>query len=176
MLTKMFDICMKRLLSVEGGFQKDYYDRGNWTSGVIGQGSLKGTKYGLTAMNYPDVDIEGMSEDTAKMIYERDWWIKFELGKLPSALQYLVFDAAIHHGNYNATRLLQKAVGTIADGVMGPKTRKAISEMDAKEIAFRFLSERLKYMTDINAWSHNAKGWTRRIAENLKFAAEDTSI
>ena len=69
MFNKVFD----RVIGHEGGFQADPKDRGNWTSGVVGQGELKGTKFGLAAMTYPHLDIKNLTVDQAKAIYFEDW-------------------------------------------------------------------------------------------------------
>lgn len=52
----------------EGGYGNDKRDRGNWTTGVIGEGELKGTKYGVSAMSYPDYDIENLTLEQAEKI------------------------------------------------------------------------------------------------------------
>ena len=39
----MFEKSFGRVFRNEGGFQKDPKDRGNWTSGKVGVGELKGT-------------------------------------------------------------------------------------------------------------------------------------
>ena len=52
-----FDAAFARLLGNEGGFDDDARDRGNWTGGRIGVGELKGTKYGVSAAAFPDLDI-----------------------------------------------------------------------------------------------------------------------
>ena len=41
-----FDEAFKRLIGHEGRFTNDRNDRGNWTTGIIGKGQLKVTKYG----------------------------------------------------------------------------------------------------------------------------------
>ena len=52
-----FDKAFDRLIGHEGEFTNDPKDRGNWTTGVIGRGQLKGTKFGISAMTYPHLDI-----------------------------------------------------------------------------------------------------------------------
>jgi lysozyme family protein len=53
-----FDDAFKGLILIEKGYQDDPNDRGNWTSGVIGIGELKGTKYGISAMClHPDTRV-----------------------------------------------------------------------------------------------------------------------
>jgi hypothetical protein len=42
-----------------------------WTTGIIGKGICKGTKYFISAMTYPDLDIKNLL-DQAKAIYKRD--------------------------------------------------------------------------------------------------------
>ena len=100
-------------------------DRGNWTSGTCNVGKCNGTKYGLSAMTYPILDIRNLTLNQAKDIYKRDWWDKLGMDKYPPALSYQMFDAAINHGSGRAIQFLQKAVGTTADGIIGLKTLTA---------------------------------------------------
>ena len=68
----VFDVIFDRVLGHEGGFQADPRDRGNWTGGEVGKGELKGTKYGVAAMTYPELDIESLTKADAKIIFRRD--------------------------------------------------------------------------------------------------------
>lgn len=169
----MFDKAFERVFTNEGGFQDDPKDRGNWTSGKVGVGELKGTKFGLAAMTYPQLDIKNLTLSQAKEIYKRDWWDKLGMERFRSAMQYQMFDAAINHGMHNATKILQYAVSAKADGIIGPKTRAAAASMELNDLLMCFLAERLVFMTDIRTWEHYGKGWARRIAHNLKLASKD---
>lgn len=169
----MFDKAFDRVFTNEGGFQDDPQDRGNWTSGIVGVGELKGTKFGLAAMTYPTLDIRNLTLEQAKVIYKRDWWDKLGMEQFRPAMQYQMFDAAINHGIYNATRILQYAIGTKSDGIIGPKTRAAASNMELNDLLMCFLAERLVFMTDIRTWDRYGKGWARRIAHNLQLASRD---
>ena len=169
----MFDKAFDRVFTNEGGFQIDPADRGNWTSGIVGQGELKGTKYGLSAMTYPNLDIKNLTLAQAKAIYKRDWWDKLGMEKFRPAMSYQMFDAAINHGMHNATKILQYAVGAKADGAIGPKTRSAAASMELNDLLMCFLAERLVFMTDVRTWDRYGKGWARRIAHNLKLASND---
>lgn len=169
-----FDKAFDRVIGHEGAFQAIHGDRGNWTSGVVGKGVLKGTKFGISAMTYPNLDIRSLTVQQAKEIYHKDWWVKLGMDLFKPALSYQMFDAAINHGMGNATKMLQRAVGTPDDGIIGPKTRAAVNAMLLNDILMCFLSERLDFMTYIGTWDDYGKGWARRIAKNLKLAAEDT--
>lgn len=168
-----FDKCFNRVIANEGGYQKDPTDRGNWTSGVVGRGQLKGTRYGISAMTYPDVDILNLTLEEAKKIYFEDWWIKFKMDRFSGSLSYQIFDSAINHGFYNATRMLQRALNVKPDGIIGPITLKASQDAEENDLLMLYLSERLVFMTHLKTWKINSKGWARRIAHNLIFATKD---
>lgn len=169
----MFDKAFERSLDSEGLFQNDREDRGNWTSGKVGVGELKGTKFGIAAMTYPHLDIQNLTVDQAKAIYYEDWWLKLGMERFRPAMQYQMFDAAINHGMYNATRILQWAVNAKADGIIGPKTLGSVRNTDLNDLLMQFLAERLVFMTEVRTWGRYGKGWARRIAHNLKLAAQD---
>lgn len=168
-----FDVVFDRVFLNEGGFQNDPEDRGNWTSGSIGIGDLRGTKFGISAMTYPDEDIENLSRDEAKEIYRRDWWDAMDLDLFCPALGYQMFDAAINHGRANAVKFLQRAVGVVEDGVPGPLTKKAVNVLELDYICIRFLAARLQFMTKISTWDRYGMGWAGRIVKNLEHAAQD---
>ncbi|MGL5669114.1 MAG: glycoside hydrolase family 108 protein [Shewanella sp.] len=168
-----FDTVFDRVIGHEGGFQDDSRDRGNWTGGEVGKGQLNGTKFGLSAMTYPELDIKNLTADQAKSIYKRDWWDKLKMKSYPPALAYQMFDAAINHGSGRANQFLQKAAGVNPDGVIGPVTMGAILKADLNDLLMLFIANRLQYFTEVKTWKTYCTGWTRRMAENLKFAAED---
>ena len=168
-----FDNAFDRVIGHEGGFTDDPLDRGNWTSGTCNVGKCNGTKYGLAAMTYPTLDIRNLTLSQAKDIYKRDWWDKLGMDKYPPALSYQMFDAAINHGSGRAIQFLQKAVGTTADGVIGPKTLTAVYSKDKNDLLLLFLAERLQYFTEVKTWKTYCTGWTRRVVQNLRYAAED---
>lgn len=168
-----FDQAFERLIGHEGKFTNDRQDRGNWTTGVIGKGQLNGTKYGISAMTYPDLDIKSLSLEQAKNIYKRDWWDKINADQIDSALVFQVWDFAINAGMGTAKRKLQLAVGVLDDGIIGNLTILAINKADFNDILLKFNAERLKYYTSLSTWSRYGKGWTLRVASQLNYAAMD---
>lgn len=169
----MFEVVFERTFGHEGGFQDDRRDRGNWTGGEVGKGELKGTKYGLSAMTYPDLDIKSISLLQAKQIYRRDWWEALKMDRWPKAMQYQMFDAAFNHGTGRANQFIQHAAGVDQDGKVGPKTLTAVMAMDVNDLLMRFLAKRLRYFTEVKAWDAYSRGWARRVAQCLEYAAED---
>ncbi len=169
----MFKVSFNRVFANEGSFQDDYKDRGNWSSGKVRVGELRGTKFGISAAAYPKLDIKNLTKLRAERIYRRDWWDALNMDSFKPALQYQMFDAAVNHGMHNATRIFQHAVGVKADGVIGPITKSKAAEIDVNDLLLHFLAERLVFITHIKTWSVFGKGWSRRIAHNLKYAARD---
>lgn len=171
----MFYKSFERVIGHEGGYTDDPNDRGNWTSGKVGEGELKGTKFGISAMSYPHLDIKNLTLDEAQTIYFNDFWVKNGIDQLPKAMQYQMFDASINHGFRNATKMLQRAVDVADDGIVGKNTMKAVGQYDQLNLVLLFNNERLKFYTDIRTWSQYGKGWARRVAGNLKLGSEDAS-
>lgn len=161
-MRKNFDIAFEKVIGHEGGFTDDRRDRGNWTTGVIGKGELKGTKYGVSAMTYPHLDIRNLTLAQAKAIYLQDFWIKAACDELPSGLDYMVFDMAINHGVAGAGRIVQTALGVKADGVLGPVSLKAVRERDPKKLIIETAVRRMLFFTRISTFATFGLGWTRR--------------
>jgi len=76
-------------------------------------------------------------------------------------------------GKKRAVMELQQAVGVTADGVIGPKTMEAVNAQDLNDVILTLTAERLRFYTSLSTWSTYGKGWTNRVADNLKYAAQD---
>lgn len=168
-----FTTVFERVFTTEGGFTNNPKDAGNWTGGEVGVGINKGTKFGIAANTYPDLDIKNLTREMAKEIYYKDWWIALGMERFSTAMQFQMFDAAFNHGMKNASKIYQRAVKTVDDGVLGVNTLKAASKMSEDDRLLRFLSYRLKFYTSLSTFKTFGAGWTNRVAENLLYAAED---
>ncbi|MBD3754234.1 MAG: secretion activator protein [Gammaproteobacteria bacterium] len=169
-----FDLAFEKVIGVEGGFQKDRRDRGNWTSGLIGKGQLKGTKFGISAMAYPDLDIENLTLEQAKDIYYRDYWTPVNGDALPVGVDYITFDTAVNHGTKPAAVLLQKAVGAVPDGAIGPRSLKRIVAKAPEDIIVEFAVRRALAYAGMKMLNTYGLGWYRRLFK-VTLAALDQS-
>lgn len=173
-MSDRFDLCFDRVVGHEGGLSLDRNDRGNWTSGKIGVGSLNGTKYGISAMAYPHVDIRNLTLQDAKDIYRRDYWNKCRCDDLPKAIDYLVFDAAVNHGNSRSARFLQTAVGANPDGIIGEKTvAKVNAKNDIIKVCSDFCVTRGLFYTNIGTFQRYKLGWFRRLFDTHATAVSE---
>ncbi len=168
-----FDLAFERVVGHEGGFAADPKDRGNWTTGVIGQGQCNGTKFGISAMSYPTLDIKNLTIEQAKAIYKRDFWDRAQADQYDAAIAYQLFDIAVNNGNGNAIRMLQRAVNVADDGQIGPRSIAAVKAMTVTDVIMRLNAERLLFITKLSTWPTYGKGWTNRVAGNLQFGAVD---
>lgn len=160
-----FDQCFERLIGHEGGYSNHPNDPGGETMWGI-------TKRVAVENGYTG-PMRELTREQAKAIYKSAYWDRAKADQYDPAIGFQLFDAAVNHGIGNAIRFLQRAVGTTADGIVGPKTLAAIAAMDVDDVLMRFNAERLQFYTDLSTWSTFGRGWARRVAGNLKYAAED---
>ena len=122
---------LDHILVNEGGFQNNYHDSGNWTSGVVGEGEQKGTKYGISTASYPHLDIKNLTINDSKQIYKRDFLASPETNYGKNRVAFKVMDMSVHMGAGNATAVVQKALNDLhgtdlldIDGKMGSDPNK----------------------------------------------------
>ncbi|MBW5416098.1 MULTISPECIES: glycoside hydrolase family 108 protein [unclassified Pseudomonas] len=169
-----FEMAFERVVGHEGNFQDDPNDRGNWTTGIIGEGQLKGTKFGISAMTYPKLDIKNLTLAQAKRIYKEDFWDRARLDQYDPGVAYQIFDAQVNHGPGNGIRFLQRAVKVVDDGDVGPKTLAAVREISVTDLVMQFNSQRLRFITKLQKFERYGAGWVNRVAGNLEYGAQDT--
>ena len=123
-----FDRAFEKTVRIEGGLSLDPDDNGNWTGGRKGLGTLKGTKYGISAARYPEEDIANLTIERAKYLYHRDFWNPLRLDEVRNeAIQEEIFDTNVNMGAggiilQRAINFLEIGTPLVEDGVIGPKT------------------------------------------------------
>lgn len=154
-----FDQAFDRLIGHEGGYVNNPADPGGET------------KFGISKRAYPDVEIASLTVEKAKDIYRRDFWEP--LGNVDPAIKFQVFDFAVNAGMQTAIRKLQSAIGVAEDGHWGPISAAKLASMNVNDVLLLFAAHRLLYYTSLSSFSTFGKGWTRRVAKDLIYAAED---
>ncbi len=150
---------------VEGVLSMDPDDKGNWTGGEVGSGELRGTKFGISAAAYPDVDVSTLTKDQAIVLYHRDYWEKIRGDMLPPRVAFVVFDSAVNQGVETASKLLQAAIGgeLVVDGIIGPHTLAAARSVEQTELVLDILSHRAVRYTRTKQWEKFGRGWMKRL-------------
>lgn len=158
-----FNEAFEKVLGHEGGLSMDRMDRGNWTSGKIGVGILKGTKYGISAMAYPRLDIMNLTLDEAKKIYHKDYWLKSKAHKLPKEIRYMYFDMAVNQGLSKAAKVLQKTAKVVQDGIIGNVTLNASENVTLTALALNRVYDYINIIIRNPLMIRYINGWFKRV-------------
>lgn len=159
-----FDDAFSFVIGIEKGFTDNPADPGNWTGGHVGVGACRGTKYGISAARYPDLDICRLTLEQCKALAKRDFWDVFHCDEFDPRIGSQLFDFSYNGGP--AARSLQQAAKVHADGVIGPATVAAVKAIDPDKIIGRLDAYRLMYLASLGRATF-ADGWMNRIAANL---------
>src|SRR6267154_1819764 len=81
-----FDRAFTYVVGEEGGYVNNPADPGGET------------KFGISKKAYPDVDIAGLTIESAKMIYLKDYWTPLDLDNRPYGPALCLFDCAVNQG------------------------------------------------------------------------------
>ena len=163
---------LDEILRREGGFVDHPADRGGPTKFGITAKTL-GEWRGLGRPATPD-EVRALIEPEARAIYRQRYIPApgLDAVKDPRLLALLV-DAAVHSGPKRAVQWLQTALGVAADGLIGPKTRAALSAADPRPLSAKVLAARLRHLgrliTADPAQAAFAAGWMNRIAEFVEY-------
>jgi len=169
-----FERAYRFVVGAEGGFTNDPNDRGNWTSGIIGEGELKGTNKGISAMSYPNRDIEKLTDAEIAKIYESDYWHPMRCDYVSYPKGLVMFDCAVNQGRNRAARFAQSASGAVVDGIMGRNTIMAMQLTTDEIFVEKFLSLREDHYRRLSTFERYGKGWLRRIEHVRKEALNES--
>jgi lysozyme family protein len=150
-----FDQAFDKLIGHEGGYTPGKGDPGGETC------------WGISKRSYPKLDIASLTQADAKAIYLRDYWRPAGCDLVPPAIAFDLFDMAVNSGVTRAVKTLQRTVGTVEDGKLGPLTLAAAAKLDPARAVARFNGVRLAFMVGLDVWPTFSRGWALRIADNL---------
>lgn len=157
-----FDLAFDRLMGNEGGYVNDPADPGGETN------------WGISKRSYPGIDIKALTREGAKRIYRADFWDRARMAEYDGAIAFQVFDLAVNSGIETAVRLMQRAAGVADDGHIGPVTVAAVKAKSVTDMLLLIVAERLDFWTRLSTWDRFGRGWARRAATDLRYAAQDS--
>ena len=128
------------ILKHEGGYVNDPVDPGGETN------------MGISKRAYPDLDIKGLTKQSVREIYYKDYWLKGKCPQVPDELRLIFFDMVVNMGKSRAVKILQKSVSakgikTTVDGGIGPQTISNTLKSGLEPERLR--SYRVKYYADL---------------------------
>ena len=164
----VFDAIFERLMQHEGGYVNHPNDPGGETMYGV-------TKRVAQAHGYYG-DMRKLPKAFAKKITEQSYYKAVKGDQLDRLIAWQLTDAAYNHGPKQAVKFLQRAIGFTGksvDGLIGPATLGAVAKMDKNDVVLLFNAERIEFYTGLRGWISFGKGWARRVAGNLRYAAAD---
>ena len=133
-MSRTIDDLLDDVLAREGGYTHHPADRGGPTKFGITQGTLSAWFGRESSVE----EVRSLDEETAREIYERDYYRAPRIDTLPEAIRPQVFDCAVNHGPRQAIRFMQRVLNLAGfgpvdvDGGLGPQTRSAADRAQAE--------------------------------------------
>ncbi|ATR23221.1 hypothetical protein CTJ15_20385 [Roseomonas sp. FDAARGOS_362] len=161
-----FDRCLAVVLQQEGGFVNDPQDPGGATNMGITRDVLSAFRDRAVTVD----EVRDLSRAEAREIYRARYWTPMRCAELPPGVDLGVFDFGVNAGPSRAVKLLQKAVGVMADGSIGPITLAAARALEAERLIASFSEARLAYYRSLDGFARFGRGWANR-TEAVRMAA-----
>lgn len=149
-----FERAIEIVLQQEGGYSDDPRDPGGKTKFGITEAVARANGYAGEMRDFPLAHAE--------TIYREDYWDPAGCEAYPWPLCLYVFDAAVNQGVAPAVQTLQRALDTVADGVVGPATRNLAARSTAWHWS-RFLALRAIRYTGTRNFDRFGAGWLTRL-------------
>lgn len=159
-MDKNFPQSLKYTLQWEGGYTNHPSDPGGPTN------------FGITIHDYrryinpkgTAADVKNMKLAQAAVIYKTKYWDLQHCERMPSGLDFAMFDYGVNSGIGRSQKVLQRILKVQVDGIIGAKTLAAMDAQDPQYLIRALCAERLRFVKSLRTWSVFGKGWGRRIA------------
>jgi lysozyme family protein len=157
-MTKNFRDCLELVLKHEGGYVDHPKDPGGRTNLGVTQ------RVWEEWIGHPatEKDMRELTPAIVAPMYEMRYWRTSYCEKLPRGLDLLVFSMAVNAGSGRSVKLLQDAIGVVADGVIGPNTMAKINEANVEVLIDKFSEARTSFYKGLKTFPVFGKGWLSR--------------
>lgn len=150
-MSENFERAVQIVLFEEGGYVNDPKDPGGETI------------YGITRRDHPGLWAQGRpTVEQAKQVYREQYWNAIRGDDLPWPLCLFVFDSAVNQGVEPATRMLQRALDTVQDGIIGSGTLR-LAQASREWHWARFMAYRAMRYQGTRHFDRFGEGWLIRL-------------
>lgn len=162
------DPIAKFILSYEGGFVNDPKDRGGATNMGVTIATWRAQGYDKNGDGVIDVkDLKLLSVQDVMKIMRNNYWNRWKADSIQDQnLANTLVDWVWSSGK-NGIVIPQQMLGVTADGIVGPKTIKALNSVPPKTFFEKLRKRRLQFIDNIIKRNPSQKrfeaGWHRRI-------------
>jgi lysozyme family protein len=115
-------------------------------------------------------DMKKLTLEQVKPLYYEKYWLPVKADQLPVGVDFLVFSFGVNAGISRATKVLQTALGVVADGQIGPNTMKKIQQADAKDLIEKFSNAKISFYKSLSTFATFGRGWLNRVEREKKEA------
>ncbi len=128
------------------------------------------TKWGVTqatwdhaaALGVVEGTLDDATRDDCATVFRALYWNAINGDHLPAGVDLMVFNDAVVCGVGHAARLLQRIVGTVPDGAIGPKTIAAAAGYGDKKLIDALTVADNAYYASLLKAPQFLRGWVRR--------------
>lgn len=164
-MRKNFSTAYSLIRAAEGGFvhRSKKADPGGATNFGVTQDTYDAFR---AAGNRPKQSVKLITEDEVRTIYWKQYANQVSFNQLPVAVDYMMFDFAIHSGAKRAKIELQEYLGVTQDGIIGVQTLGAVKkrmEEDPVKFINGFTEHRMNFLRGLRNWKANKNGWANRL-------------
>ena len=159
---------LEAVLKHEGGYVNHPDDPGGRTNMGITQAVYE--KY--LGRKVTEQEMKDMKTGDVRIIYKENYWDKVKGDDLTAGIDFCVFDWAVNSGVSRASKALQKVVGAVADGVIGPNTLKEVNSADAQVVIEQLTDAREEFYKKLSTFDTFGKGWLSRNEKTAVFSLE----
>ena len=118
--------------------------------------------------------MKDLVREDVEPIYKKNYWDRMKCDDVPAGLDLCLFDFGVNAGTGRSAKYLQRMIGTVADGGIGPNTLRAlgnyIEEVGHEGSIKNYQSKRQEYYESLSTFETFGRGWTRRVDETTEAA------
>ncbi len=161
---------------VEGGYQKQTNDNGNWTGGKIGVGNLIGTNHGISAPTLgrylgrtaTESEMKNLSYATALTIYKNYYWKPIKGDSITNQnVATVIYDGMVQ-GEVHIRTALSKALSNMGVSVSSNNVFTDATIILINKLNPKTLFEQIKKQREILYRSYGGswlQGWLSRLGK-----------
>jgi lysozyme family protein len=161
MAAKNYEESLRRVLQHEGHYSNHPNDPGGPTN------------FGITLADYrryinpvaTALDVRMMGINDAKKIYRTRYWDIQHCDRMPSGVDYCMFDYGVNSGVGRSQKVIQRILKVTVDGIIGAKTLAALNAQDPQFVVLAICRERMGFLRALRTWPVFGRGWFRRVNE-----------
>jgi len=141
-MKQTYELAIAQVFKDEGGYTNEATDPGgptNW--GITIHDARTYWKQDATVD-----DVKHMPKQVAEAIYRKHYADPINYNDLPDGVDYAVLDYGINSGISRSIKVLQRIVGVVDDGMVGPITISATTSANPSYIINAIYDERLNFL------------------------------